>query len=54
MEPKTIKGLKNGMFLEVKESGEAEPIGIIIDLFDKDEELLDTWTIHYDDYEEEQ
>jgi len=43
--------LGHDLKLNIHESGESEPIGIIIDLY-RDDEHLDSWTFHYEDYEQ--
>lgn len=47
--PQVIK--KKDYWINIQESSEAEPIGIIVDVFDKEDELLDTYPIWYDDFD---
>ena len=51
--PRTIK-MSNGIEITIKESGENPPQGIIIDVWKKEyEEPIDSYTLWYSDYEEE-
>jgi len=53
MKDKTIK-LKKGQ-LYIHESGEAKPEGVIIDFYDDNmEELIDTFTVWYNDVEDDE
>jgi len=47
--PQVIK--KKDYWINIQESGEARPEGIIVDVFDYEDELLDTYPIMYMDFD---
>ena len=50
-----MKEFKTDNYLvTIKESDEKEPLGIIIDVWDKNENLIDTFSFLNDDAEEEE